>query len=295
MNYFAENIKALRKEKGLKQAEIHEILGFPRTTWSSYENGASQPDIDGILRIADFFGVAVTDMLSRDLTNAHLILEKTEGKKQKNAHLNAHLSAHLNTVQDPIAEFVPQVRTLLHTVDKAGKDNIILVPVKAQAGYLLGSQNAEFIEKLTAFWFPGLNNGVFRAFEVAGYSMFIEKGAGFNPGDIVIAEYVENPQQIRDNQVYVLVNDAGEVDNIVLKRCLNRLDTPDGKIWCKSDNKDPQYATFPLAVEQIKEVWRFKRKITAQAPDPSGIFERLNELEGRLNDLDYRYRKLLDK
>lgn len=176
------------------------------------------------------------------------------------------------------------MRVLIQTVDSKGRENILLVPVKAQAGYLLGSSSQEYVSKLPTFFLPGLNNGAFRAFEVAGYSMLVEKGVGFSPGDVVIGEFVENPLEIRDGQVYIIVNSSQETDNIVLKRCLNRLEKSGaGVIWCKSDNND--YPMFPLAMDQIKEVWRFKRKITAQAPDPSGIFQRLNEHDAQIAQL----------
>ena len=67
MNYFSKNIRFLRNRIGLNQAEMLDHLGFPRTTWSSYENGVSQPDIDGLLRIASFFGISATELLVEDL------------------------------------------------------------------------------------------------------------------------------------------------------------------------------------------------------------------------------------
>jgi transcriptional regulator with XRE-family HTH domain len=77
MNYFSGNIRFLRNKKGLSQAEMLAYLGFPRTTWSSYEHGVSQPDIDGILRIASFFGISVTELLEEDLTGKdYLFLSK---------------------------------------------------------------------------------------------------------------------------------------------------------------------------------------------------------------------------
>lgn len=91
---------------------------------------------------------------------------------------------------------------------------------------------------------------------------------------------------------YILVNNAQEVDNIVLKRCLNYLDKG-GVIICKSDNKDPQYPTFPLPVENIKEVWKFKMKLTRQAPESSGLYERKNALEGDMVLLKEQLKKSL--
>lgn len=51
----------------MRQSEMLEKIGIARTTWSSYENGISQPDIDGILRIAHFFGITSTELLETDL------------------------------------------------------------------------------------------------------------------------------------------------------------------------------------------------------------------------------------
>jgi hypothetical protein len=67
----------------------------------------------------------------------------------------------------------------------------VLVPIKAQAGYLQGAQQPEYIERIyQPFGFQDLNNGTYRAFEVSGYSMLADR-AGFYPGDIVVGEYVE--------------------------------------------------------------------------------------------------------
>lgn len=81
MNYFSRNIRFLRAKKGLSQAEMLDCLGFPRTTWSGYENGVSQPDIDGLIRIASFFELSVTDLLEEDLTESdYLVLKRSPGR-----------------------------------------------------------------------------------------------------------------------------------------------------------------------------------------------------------------------
>jgi hypothetical protein len=95
---------------------------------------------------------------------------------------------------------------------------------------------------------------------------------------------------IKDGLVYILVNDAHEMDNIVIKRCLNYLDKGE-RIICKSDNKDPQYPTFPMPAGNIKEAWKFKIKLTRQAPEPSGLYERINALEGDVVLLKEQLRK----
>jgi transcriptional regulator with XRE-family HTH domain len=241
-------IKVLRLEKGLSQEEFGAPVDLSRSAVSQIESGQMYPSLESIDKIVKYYSTSWDNIVGR-------------AKSKKTAEMT-----------------VSPVRTLVTTVDKTGRDNIVLVPIKAQAGYLQGAQQPEYIEHLPTFWLPGLNHGTYRAFEVSGYSMLADR-TGFFPGDIVVGEYVERLEEIKDGFVYILVNNAQEVDNIVLKRCLNYLDKG-GVIICKSDNKDPQYPTFPLPVENIKEVWKFKIKLTRQAPEPSGLYERINALEG---------------
>lgn len=250
-------IKALRLEKGLSQEEFGMPVDLSRSAISQIESGQIYPSLETIDKIVKHYST------TWDLLTGNAKPTKTGGLRE--------------------------IRTVVTTVDNSGKDNIVLVPIKAQAGYLLGAQQEEYIESLPAFWLPGLGPGSYRAFEVSGYSMLADR-QGFYPGDIVIAEFVERIEDIKDGFVYVLVNNAQEVDNIVLKRCLNYLDKG-GVIVCKSDNKDPQYPTFPLPVESIKEVWKFKMKLTRQAPEPSGLYERINTLEGDMVLLKEQLRK----
>jgi transcriptional regulator with XRE-family HTH domain len=241
-------IKVLRLEKGLSQEEFGAPVDLSRSAVSQIESGQMYPSLESIDKIVKYYSTSWDNLVGNS-------------KSQKPSDMT-----------------VSPVRTLVTTVDKTGRDNIVLVPIKAQAGYLQGAQQPEYIEHLPTFWLPGLNHGTYRAFEVSGYSMLADR-TGFFPGDIVVGEYVERLEEIKDGFVYILVNNAQEVDNIVLKRCLNYLDKG-GVIICKSDNKDPQYPTFPLPVENIKEVWKFKIKLTRQAPEPSGLYERINALEG---------------
>ena len=232
---------------GLSQEEFGSRVDLSRSAISQIESGQTYPSLESIDKIVKFYSTTWDGLMGN--------------------------STELKNTDAPSAE-----RTVITSIDKSGVQNIVLVPIKAQAGYLIGAQQPDYIEHLPMFKIPGLNHGIFRAFEVSGYSMLADR-IGFFPGDIVIGEYLEQLSDIKDGFVYVLVNDAHECDNIVLKRCLNYINK-DGVIICKSDNKDPQYPTFSLPVESIKEVWKFKMKITRQAPEPSGLYERINALEG---------------
>ena len=59
-----ERIQALRKARGLSQEELAVQIGVSRQSVSKWEAGQSQPDLDKVLALSDFFGVT-TDYLLR--------------------------------------------------------------------------------------------------------------------------------------------------------------------------------------------------------------------------------------
>ncbi|MCL2755438.1 MAG: helix-turn-helix domain-containing protein [Firmicutes bacterium] len=68
MNQFKERLKELRAERSLKQSEVARELNIQEPTYSSWEQGRREPNIDTILRLAEFFDVTVGQLLgSEDL------------------------------------------------------------------------------------------------------------------------------------------------------------------------------------------------------------------------------------
>lgn len=65
-NFFGLKLKELRIEKGLSQRKLGEILGFCNQTVSFWETGSREPDLDAIVKIADFFEVSVDFLLNRE-------------------------------------------------------------------------------------------------------------------------------------------------------------------------------------------------------------------------------------
>ena len=66
---FNENLKTLRKTKGLSQEEIAIRLNVVRQTISKWEKGLSVPDADMLIRIAEYFEVSVSELLGTRLDN----------------------------------------------------------------------------------------------------------------------------------------------------------------------------------------------------------------------------------
>ena len=65
-NEFGKNLAALRKQKGLTQAELAEKLHFTFQSVSNWERGVSSPDLETLTRLGGFFGVSTDELLLRE-------------------------------------------------------------------------------------------------------------------------------------------------------------------------------------------------------------------------------------
>lgn len=63
---FNEKVQQLRKQRGLTQEELAEILFVSRTAISKWESGRGYPNIDSLKAISMFFGVTIDELLSGD-------------------------------------------------------------------------------------------------------------------------------------------------------------------------------------------------------------------------------------
>ena len=61
---FNEKLQSLRKEKGLTQEELAEVLYVSRTAVSKWESGRGYPNIESLKDISKFFSVSIDDLLS---------------------------------------------------------------------------------------------------------------------------------------------------------------------------------------------------------------------------------------
>lgn len=63
---FKDTIKALRKEHGLTQTELGEVVGFTHVAVVKWENGQREPDFSTLIKLADYFGVSTDYLLGRE-------------------------------------------------------------------------------------------------------------------------------------------------------------------------------------------------------------------------------------
>ena len=62
---FGQNLKFLRKQKGLTQQSMAEMINTSRSCISNYESGSREPDNETLKNLADYFDVSVDFLFGR--------------------------------------------------------------------------------------------------------------------------------------------------------------------------------------------------------------------------------------
>jgi transcriptional regulator with XRE-family HTH domain len=62
-----ERLRKLRKANNLTQEQVAAYLNVAKSTISQYENNINEPDIETIVKLADWYGVTLDQLLGREL------------------------------------------------------------------------------------------------------------------------------------------------------------------------------------------------------------------------------------
>ena len=76
-------LKFLREQANLSQSEFANIFNISQNTYSNYENGKTQPDIELLKKFADYYSVSMDYILDRPFKNniGYISDEQIEGIK----------------------------------------------------------------------------------------------------------------------------------------------------------------------------------------------------------------------
>lgn len=235
MNHLAKNIRYLRKQKQLTQEKLAQNIGIKRAVVGAYEEGRSEPRLSTLTMLCHYFKIRMDQLVLRDLTNV-------------DAESEADLEGR-------------QLRVLPIVVsDYDDKELGSLVQVKASAGYLNGYGDADYVGALPKFSlpFPELpQDRTYRTFQIRGDSML-----PVPPGAYIISQYVQDWNDIRNEECYVLIT---KDEGVVYKRVINNI--REGQLLLKSDNTD--YEPYIVPIGRVVEVWKAVGMVSFDIPDPS--------------------------
>jgi len=252
MKHLAKNLIHLRTQKKYSQAFLAEELEITRSRISSYEDGRSLPSLDFLIKISEYYNITVDILLKIDLTiQKDLTFINLTNKR----------------ILFPI------------TIDQNEDHLIEIIPTKAQAGYLSGYDDPEYIEQLRKIKLPFLPVGQHRAFPIKGDSMLPMKDGAY-----VVGKYIESPDDIKTGSTYVLVT---QNDGIVYKRVENNLEDKN-ILKLISDNK--KYEAYTIHISEVLEIWEFACSINTQEYSESelqfsSILHMFNQLGIQLEQL----------
>lgn len=75
VSLFGPRLRTLRKKAGMTQQAVADRMRIHRTTYTKYETGVVTPDQQGLVSLAELFGVTVDFLLGREEPQTVLVLE----------------------------------------------------------------------------------------------------------------------------------------------------------------------------------------------------------------------------
>jgi transcriptional regulator with XRE-family HTH domain len=71
MHYLGKNIRHLRKQLSKTQSEIASLIQKGQTTIGNWENGISEPNLDELLILSNFFDIPLDTLIKVDLAETN--------------------------------------------------------------------------------------------------------------------------------------------------------------------------------------------------------------------------------
>ncbi|MCO4813844.1 MAG: helix-turn-helix domain-containing protein [Flavobacteriales bacterium] len=255
------NLKLLRKRKKFSQEEVAKNLNLTRSSYSGYENGVAQPNIESLILFSDFYKVSIDDLVRKDF-------EKLSDSEWE--IIDKGIFSDLKG---------SKLRVLTSMVDENNEELIELVSVKASAGYTSGYADPDYLKVLPTFHLPFLSRDrKYRTFPIKGDSM-----PPVVNGSFVVGEFVQNWMSIRKGTPCIVVT---KNDGVVFKVVHNLLDTNQSFQLCSTN---PFYEPYLVNANDILEMWKFVNYISPELPemqlDGNDVSKSLQNLQKEVHDL----------
>lgn len=234
MSFFGKNIKKIRTVKGMSQSAFAEIFGLKRATLGAYEEHRSEPKIETIIKIANYFSIKIDNLLTNEITVNELL------------------------------QFKESLTTLSEDMQKKQFVKIPCITENNSSDYVHHFKNDIFIDEMPNLQIP-INSAIkFRAFTVSNLEM-TNQDKGFYPKDIVIGEHIAInaiPKLTNGTLVFAIINDA-----IIFRRIY----ITQKNVIFRADHKNIEDAIFKIAA--VKELWKVNYVFCKRIPEFSTSFE----------------------
>jgi transcriptional regulator with XRE-family HTH domain len=259
MGVIGKNIRKIRTVKKLSQASFAEIFNLARPSVGAYEEERSEPKLETVIQIANYFGISIDSLLTKELTINDLY------------NFNVHLDGDAKT------ENLPDKKAT------TGEDFIktVLVPADKQIEYIVHINNRDFISKLPKILVPKHHDKNIRSFELNVDDMH-DNFHGLNLGDLVFGKKMSAPYKFTKGKLYTVVTK----ERILIRRI------KPSKEYLELIPDNSNFSSIDLSKAEVIEAWEvigyFSQKIEA----PTLISERIISLENQFDTVNARLMKL---
>ncbi|RZK25603.1 MAG: LexA family transcriptional regulator [Hymenobacter sp.] len=240
MSFVGKNIRKLRTVKKLSQASFAELFGLARPSVGAYEEGRSEPKMETLIQIAQYFGLSVDLLLTKELTVNELY----------------HFDIFQEQLAAPVAPNTPSIADALADVTPYVAGNRSLE-------YIVNHHDPTFIDSLPWVKLPHQFSGLTRAFEIRGAEMQLPKQRGLRHKDLVLCTRVSKAEPaLQVGGIYVFVTQG----KMLVRRVAQKL-AEGQRLYLKADNADYSSQEFELA--QALEIWEVKGVFTTHLRPPA--------------------------
>lgn len=131
---FGAKLLALRKQKGASQAEVAEYINLTVAAYQNYENGRREAGYETISKLADFYGVSIDYLFSREPAPDDPI-EMLSRELNLNLYEKAIVTAYLAMDTKSRTDLVRMVQTVADAVQSGAESKYTYtIQVAARGG-----------------------------------------------------------------------------------------------------------------------------------------------------------------
>jgi len=259
MGIVGKNIRKIRTVKKLSQAAFAEIFNLARPSVGAYEEERSEPKLETVIQIANYFGISIDSLLTKELTINELY------------KFNVHVEEGGHIESAPVKKV------------SIGEDFIktVLVPAASQLEYIVHINNRDFIAKLPKILIPDYHEKNIRAFEMNADDMH-DNFHGINLGDLVFGKKINPPFKYSRGKLYIIVSKE--------KILIRRIKTTKDQIELYPDNANFGIIKIPKA--EVIEAWDVIGYFSIKTDAPTLVSERIMHLENQVDQLNARLLKV---
>jgi len=233
------NLKVLRKRLKKSQEEVAKDLNLTRSSYSGYENGVAQPNLESLISFSTYYKITIDNLVKNDFS----VLTDFEIGKLTNG-LTTDIKGQ-------------SLRILASVVSESNEELIEMVSMKASAGYTSGFSDPDYLRVLPTFNLPFLSKEKkYRSFPIKGDSM-----PPVSDGSYVVGEFIQNWMTIKDETPCIIIT---KNEGIVFKIVFNLLASKQCFQLCSTNTF---YEPYIVNVNDILEVWKFVNYISSELPE----------------------------